>query len=341
EISTSEELDQLEEEAKIYVRNCQRNALNSLQQELNAERAHTIDVIEDLITTSNSGKQLEVLVKQLNTAPDLGRKDMVSVIRRSLWLTAAENMPERDRLMELYQQENEKNSDRYHSKQFSNTAESPLVVPIQPIIYNESSKPIDGREILNACFSANFSRDPRIVAFGEDVGAIGDVNQGFAGLQEKFGTLRVTDTGIRESTIIGQGIGLALRGLRPIAEIQYIDYLPYAMNVLIDDLTTMSYRTFGGQIAPVIVRTRGHRLEGIWHSGSPMGMIVNALRGMHICVPRNMTQAAGMYNTLLRGNEPALVIECLNGYRLKEKLPANVGEFTVSLGKAEVVKAGT
>lgn len=341
EISTSEELDQLEEEAKIYVRNCQRNALNSLQQELNTERTHTIEVIEDLIPVSASGKPLEELIKQLNTAHDLGRKDMVSVIRRSLWLTAAENTAERSRLMELYQQENEKNSSRYHSRQFSNTADSPLSVPVLPVIYDESSKLIDGREILNACFSANFSRDPRIVAFGEDVGAIGDVNQGFAGLQEKFGTLRVTDTGIRESTIIGQGIGLALRGLRPIAEIQYIDYLPYAMNVLIDDLTTMSYRTFGGQIAPVIVRTRGHRLEGIWHSGSPMGMIVNALRGMHICVPRNMTQAAGMYNTLLSGNEPALVIECLNGYRLKEQLPANVGEFTVPLGKAEVIKAGT
>ncbi|RYE06899.1 MAG: hypothetical protein EOP44_03835, partial [Sphingobacteriaceae bacterium] len=162
-----------------------------------------------------------------------------------------------------------------------------------------------------------------------------------AGLQEKFGTLRITDTGIRESTIAGQAIGLSLRGLRPIAEIQYVDYLPYAMNVLMDDLTTMSYRTFGGQVAPVIIRTRGHRLEGIWHSGSPMGTIVNALRGMHICVPRNMTQAAGMYNTLLRGDEPALVIECLNGYRLKEKLPANVGEFTVPLGKAEVLREGT
>jgi len=199
---------------------------------------------------------------------------------------------------------------------------------------------LDGREILNACFDANFERDKSIVAFGEDLGAIGDVNQGFAGLQNKYGDLRITDTGIRESTIIGQGMGLAMRGLRPIAEIQYLDYLIYAMTVISDDLASLSYRTRGGQKAPVIIRTRGHRLEGIWHSGSPMGMILGCMRGLHICVPRNMTQAAGMYNTLLRGDEPALVIECLNGYRLKEKLPANVGEFTVPLGKAEVLKEG-
>jgi len=173
------------------------------------------------------------------------------------------------------------------------------------------------------------------------VGAIGDVNQGFAGLQSKFGDLRITDTGIREATIIGQGIGLAMRGLKPIAEIQYLDYLLYSINVLSDDLATLSYRTYGGQKAPLIVRTRGHRLEGIWHSGSPLGLILNSMRGLHICVPRDMTQAAGMYNVLLRGDEPALVIECLNGYRLKERLPANVGEFTVQLGKAEILKQGT
>ena len=180
-----------------------------------------------------------------------------------------------------------------------------------------------------------------MLAFGEDLGNIGDVNQGFAGLQAKYGELRVSDTGIREMTIIGQGIGLAMRGLRPIAEIQYLDYLLFALNILSDDLATLSYRTKGGQKAPVIVRTRGHRLEGVWHSGSPMGMILGSLRGLHICVPRNMTQAAGMYNTLFRADEPALVIECLNGYRLKEKLPDNVGEYMVPLGKAEVLKTGT
>ncbi len=340
-ISTAEELDELEDQAKKYVRDCQRKALSNLQQEIEAERNRIVGFIQALVPVSAFGKQIEELVNQVNNAPELGRKDIVSTVRKVLLLTAGENISARKTLLELYQQETDENIARYDSHQFSKTPESPLYVPVQHPLYNENSKLIDGREILNACFNANFIRDPRIIAFGEDVGAIGDVNQGFAGLQEKFGALRVTDTGIRESTIIGQGIGLALRGLRPIAEIQYIDYLPYAMNVLIDDLTTMSYRTFGGQIAPVIVRTRGHRLEGIWHSGSPMGMIVNALRGMHICVPRNMTQAAGMYNTLLRGNEPALVIECLNGYRLKEKLPANAGDFTVPLGKAEIIKEGT
>ncbi|MGI4803540.1 MAG: alpha-ketoacid dehydrogenase subunit alpha/beta [Janthinobacterium lividum] len=340
DIALAKELDEMEDQAKKYVRDCQRNALNDLQEEIQAEKEQTIEIIQDLVTVSSNKKELETLVQLVENATDLGRKDLISIIRRSLWLTAGTSSYERDLLMKLYQQENEKNTIRYHSKQFSNTPQSPLAVGILPATYDENSKLIDGREILNACFSANFIRDPRIIAFGEDVGAIGDVNQGFAGLQEKFGVLRVTDTGIRESTIVGQAIGLSLRGLRPIAEIQYVDYLPYAMNVLMDDLTTMSYRTFGGQIAPVIIRTRGHRLEGIWHSGSPMGTIVNALRGMHICVPRNMTQAAGMYNTLLRGDEPALVIECLNGYRLKEKLPANVGDFTVPLGKAEILKEG-
>jgi pyruvate/2-oxoglutarate/acetoin dehydrogenase E1 component len=210
-----------------------------------------------------------------------------------------------------------------------------------PVSYSESNKMVDGRELLNACFDANFERDPRLVAFGEDLGSIGDVNQGFAGLQTKYGELRITDTGIREMTIVGQGIGLAMRGLKPIAEIQYLDYLLFALNILSDDLATLSYRTKGGQKAPVIIRTRGHRLEGVWHSGSPIGMILGSLRGLHICVPRNMTQAAGMYNLLFRSDEPALMIECLNGYRLKEKLPNNVGDFTVPLGKAEILREGT
>ena len=341
DIANAEELDELEDQAKKYVRDCQRKALDNLQKQIQQEKEQTVELIQDLITVSNSKKELESLVQLVDGATDLGRKDLASLVRRSLWFTAGTSSLERNLLLKHYQQENEKNMLRYHSKQFSNTSQSPMAVAVLPPVYNNDSKLIDGREILNACFSANFIRDPRIIAFGEDVGAIGDVNQGFAGLQEKFGVLRVTDTGIRESTIIGQAIGLSLRGLRPIAEIQYVDYLPYAMNVLMDDLTTMSYRTCGGQISPVIVRTRGHRLEGIWHSGSPMGTIVNALRGIHICVPRNMTQAAGMYNTLLRGDEPALVIECLNGYRLKEKLPTNVGNFTVPLGKAEVLKDGT
>ena len=199
---------------------------------------------------------------------------------------------------------------------------------------------VDGREVVLACFDAALERDPRVFAFGEDVGTIGDVNQGFAGMQEKYGEIRVSDTGIRELSIIGQGIGTALRGLRPIAEIQYLDYLLYALQIMSDDIATLQYRTRGGQKAPIIIRTRGHRLEGIWHSGSPMGMIVHAVRGMHVCVPRNMTQAAGMYNLLLKADEPALVIECLNGYRLKEKMPSNIGEFTVPLGMPEIINNG-
>jgi pyruvate/2-oxoglutarate/acetoin dehydrogenase E1 component len=201
-------------------------------------------------------------------------------------------------------------------------------------------KILSGYQVLNACFDANLARDNRILAFGEDVGYIGDVNQAFAGLQEKYGKERVYDTGIREASIIGEGIGLAMRGLRPIAEIQYLDYLLYGLQPLSDDLACLSYRTKGGQKAPLIIRTRGHRLEGIWHTGSPISMVLGTLRGIHLCVPRNMTQAAGFYNLLLRGDEPALVIECLNGYRLKEKIPSNPGDFTVPLGVPEILLEG-
>ena len=193
---------------------------------------------------------------------------------------------------------------------------------------------------MQACFDANLARDPRVLAFGEDVGHIGDVNQAFAGLQTKYGSLRVTDTGIREVTIVGQGIGLAMRGLRPIAEIQYLDYLLYALQILSDDLSTVQYRTKGGQKAPLIIRTRGHRLEGIWHAGSPMGHIIHALRGMHVLVPRNMTQAAGFYNTILKSDEPALIVEVLNGYRLKERIPDNIGSFSVPIGVPEILRKG-
>jgi pyruvate/2-oxoglutarate/acetoin dehydrogenase E1 component len=203
-----------------------------------------------------------------------------------------------------------------------------------------SDETVDGYMVVRACFDAAMQRDPRVFAFGEDVGKIGDVNQGFSGLQEKYGELRVTDKGIREWSIVGEGLGASMRGLRPIAEIQYLDYLLYALEVMSDDIATLQYRTKGGQKAPVIIRTRGHRLEGIWHSGSPMGTIIHAVRGMHVCVPRNMTQAAGMYNTLLKSDEPALVVECLNGYRIKEKMPMNMDEFTVPLGRPDTLRYG-
>jgi pyruvate/2-oxoglutarate/acetoin dehydrogenase E1 component len=206
--------------------------------------------------------------------------------------------------------------------------------------YNEDSKLVDGREVLQAFFDGALARDPKVLAFGEDLGKIGDVNQAFAGLQEKYGEKRVFDTGIRETTIVGQGIGLALRGLRPIAEIQYIDYLLFALQTLSDDLATLHYRTKGGQKAPVIIRTRGHRLEGVWHSGSPMGMILNSLRGINVLVPRDMTRAAGFYNTILHSDEPALIIEPLNGYRLKEKIPSNLMNMKVPVGVPEVLVSG-
>ena len=233
------------------------------------------------------------------------------------------------------------NYDRYSSHLYSQSDQSALKVEAVDAQFSESSPIVDGREVLQACFNAMLERDPLVLAFGEDVGKIGDVNQGFAGLQAKFGELRVTDTGIRECTIIGQGIGLALRGLRPIAEIQYLDYFVYALATLTDDLACLQYRTKGGQKAPLIIRTRGHRLEGVWHAGSQMGMLLHSLRGIYILTPRNMTQAAGFYNTILKGDDPAVIIECLNGYRLKERIPDNINEFTVPLGVPEVLREGS
>ena len=230
---------------------------------------------------------------------------------------------------------------RYHSHLYSNSSSAAINIPVVAPKFTEDSKTMNGYQILNKFFDQAFEKYDNIVAFGEDVGQIGDVNQGFAGLQAKYGKDRIFDTGIREWTIMGQAIGLAMRGIRPIAEIQYLDYLLYGLEPLSDDLATLRYRSNNLQQAPAIIRTRGHRLEGIWHAGSPLGMIINSCRGMYVCVPRNMTQAAGMYNTLLQGDDPAIVIECLNGYRLKETMPDNLAEFTVPLGTPEVLQEGT
>ena len=231
----------------------------------------------------------------------------------------------------------EKGEEAYSQYLYSNRA---LNVPITDPLFDESTEEVDGRIVLRDNFSALLKNNPEVIIFGEDVGTIGDVNQGLEGMQEAYGETRVFDTGIREATIAGQGIGLAMRGLRPVAEIQYLDYLLYALQTLSDDCATVHWRSKGRQKAPLIIRTRGHRLEGVWHSGSPMGMILGSLRGMYVCVPRNMTKAAAMYNTLLMADEPALVIECLNGYRLKEKLPLNIGEFNIKLGKVETIRSG-
>ncbi|UKJ06668.1 alpha-ketoacid dehydrogenase subunit alpha/beta [Solitalea lacus] len=340
-IATVEELDQIDEEAKRYVREIQKKAWADFNAPIKTEITELVTIFDEIEGQSQFAADVKYHKNALRSAIDPTRKDVIAATRRVLLITRNEKIAGREKLIKWLNEANESNRDRYNTYLFSNTIDSPLnMVEIKPE-FPETPKTVDGREVLQACFEANFSRDPRLVAFGEDVGKIGDVNQGFAGLQEKFGELRIFDTGIREATIVGQGIGLAMRGLRPIAEIQYLDYIYYGLQPLADDLSSLTYRTKRGQKAPLIIRTRGHRLEGIWHAGSPIGVLINALRGMHLCVPRNMTQAAGMYNMLLRSDEPALVIECLNGYRLKEKLPSNVGEFTVPLGKPEVLREGS
>jgi len=337
-IATEEEINDIEKAAKAVVREAQKEAWNEFLEGIRPEQKQAVDYITAM---AKYQPELTKIAVQLASIADAQRREVYSSARKALRLSVQFESEERNALLGWYKKQQDLNFERYSAKLHSDTMESPDMIEVVPANYDELSKMVDGREVLNACFNENFARDPRLVAFGEDLGNIGDVNQGFAGLQAKYGELRVTDTGIREMTIMGQGIGLALRGLKPIAEIQYLDYLIFALNVLSDDLASLSYRTKGIQKAPMIVRTRGHRLEGIWHSGSPISMLLGSLRGMHLCVPRNMTQAAGMYNTLFRADEPAVVIECLNGYRLKEKLPTNVGEFTVPLGKAEVLETGS
>lgn len=334
-IAQEDELRDLEKEAKDFVRQEQRRAWADYHKTLQVDLDEAI-----VLLSAIENPLLDVPLKTLQSLAEPSLKEIYSNVRRAIRDLRGTHSSEKEALMTWYAQKQQQNTARYNDKLFTDTLDSPLKKDGIPAYYEQDVSIVDGREVLNACFEANFRRDERIVAFGEDVGKIGDVNQGFAGLQEQFGELRIFDTGIRESAIIGKGIGLALRGLRPIAEIQYLDYLIYAMPVLSDDLACLSYRTKGTQKAPVIIRTRGHRLEGIWHSGSPMTVLLGGLRGLHICVPRNMTQAAGMYNTLLCSDEPALVIECLNGYRLKEKMPANVGGFMVPIGVAEQLREG-
>ncbi|RQP15062.1 MAG: transketolase [Parapedobacter sp.] len=334
-IADERELAEIERGVKDYVRTEQRRAWSDYNRALKKEVDEAITLLAAI-----PDETVQVLFNELKSISEPSLREVYCTVRRVIRLLRNVQSEEKKALLLWYEQKQQVNRERYNSHLFTDTVESPKHVPMVAAEYTEESKTVDGREVLNACFDANFARDPKLVAFGEDVGKIGDVNQGFAGLQAKYGEQRIFDTGIRESAIIGQGMGLAMRGLRPIAEIQYIDYLVYGLTVLTDDLASLSYRTKGGQKAPLIIRTRGHRLEGIWHSGSPMSMILGSMRGIHVCVPRNMTQAAGMYNTLLRSDEPALIVECLNGYRLKERMPVNVGDFTVPLGKAEIVREG-
>lgn len=338
--ATADRLDEIEAEAKVDVKRQKDAAWSAFSNEIKEELDEAIDLIHAAAATSSRKMQLVQLADELKKTINPIRKEVVSTVRKVLVLLRTENGPAKQVLKDWYAQLQLKNHDRYNSHLYSQTDQSYTKCPEIPAIIDETSALVDGREILQAFFDYALEHEPRFFAFGEDVGKIGDVNQAFAGLQAKHGDLRVMDTGIRECSIIGQGIGAALRGLRPMAEIQYLDYLLYGIQLLSDDLATLTYRTKGGQKAPLIVRTRGHRLEGVWHAGSPMGMILSSLRGMVVCVPRDMTQAAGMYATLLKSDDPALVIECLNGYRLKEKMPHNMGQYTVPLGKPEVLKEG-
>ena len=339
--ATDQELDQIEAEEGSQVEGARKTAWEAYLSPILEERQAASELIQEIATRSAHATALEKIKKNLLDLPHPLRRDILAATFQALMTIRAENLPKKALLVNWKVNQAAANEKRYSSHLHSTSASAALNIPVVDAVYSEDSPLVHGFEVLNACFDAALARDPRLIAFGEDVGRLGDVNQGFRGLQEKYGALRVSDTGIREATILGQAIGLAQRGLRPIAEIQYLDYLLYALQIMSDDLATLHWRTKGGQKAPVIVRTRGHRLEGIWHSGSLMAGILHFVRGMHVLVPRDMAQAAGFYNTLLRSDEPALVVEVLNAYRIKERLPDNIGEFTVPLGLPQVIREGS
>jgi len=338
-IATHDELTTVEETAKYNVKQSRNLAWEEYINPIKELTNNATEIIKSTVANDiENYNRLQKIAKELERIREPLRRDIMRSL--SLAIDAAKNSPSATQLKDYYNELKEQNKSLYNSWTFNEGPSSALnIKEVKPLI-GEDAPAINGYEVLNKYFNQLFAANAAVVAFGEDVGLIGDVNQGFAGLQNKYGENRIFDTGIRELTIIGQGIGLALRGLRPIAEIQYVDYLVYGLQPLTDDVATMQYRTKGLQYCPLIVRTRGHRLEGIWHSGSPMGMIINALRGVHVCVPRNMVQAAGMYNTILQSTDPAIIIECLNGYRLKEKLPSNLLEMCVPLGVPETIKTG-
>ncbi|CAA0214205.1 thiamine pyrophosphate-dependent enzyme [Tenacibaculum maritimum] len=339
-VNSEEEIIAIEKNAKKEVSTAKRDAWNAFSNEIKAEATIALNLLERIISKSSNGSFITKLKNDLANISEPIRKDVLMATRKALRYLKDEDFSEKIALQNFIKNSLKDAATKYSSHLLSETKSSPLNTKEILPTYASEKNLVDARIIMRDNFEAILKRYPEVLVFGEDAGYIGDVNQGLEGLQEKFGALRVADTGIREATILGQGIGMAMRGLRPIAEIQYLDYLLYALQIMSDDLATLRYRTFGKQKAPLIIRTRGHRLEGIWHAGSPMGAIINTLRGIHVLVPRNMTKAAGFYNTLLEGDDPALVVECLNGYRLKEELPTNLGNFTTPIGVVETIKEG-
>ena len=340
-LASSEDLESIEKEAKEAVRTAKNNAWQAFVADNQQDKDALLAILNSFSSTHPLHETCSLAAQQLAKEKDSIRRDLLQVARAILRKSLGDQSQERQALVSWIAQIQDKAQDRYSSHLHSESAQRAAAIATVPVQYAPEQQLEDGRIILRENYRKLLETRPEVLVFGEDAGKIGGVNQSLEGLQEQFGALRVSDTGIRECTIIGQGIGMAMRGLRPIAEIQYLDYLLYAVQIMSDDLATVQYRTKGGQKAPLIVSTRGHRLEGIWHSGSPMGMIINSLRGIHVCVPRNMTKAAAFYNTLLQADEPALVIEPLNGYRTKERMPLNFGEFTQALGVPEIVKEGS
>ncbi len=332
------ELASLEEADRAAVEGIRKTAWDVYLSPLLEERSQVLDMLDEVGGSTSQTPELEKLKQRLAGLPSVTRRDIHMSVHEALRVLRLEENPVKQVLVNWKNEQDKVNDERYGSQLYSGMA---LTVSEVKPAYSKDSPTVMGFEVMNAAFDKLLASEPRLIAFGEDVGQLGDVNQGFRGMQEKYGEFRVSDTGIREATILGQAIGMAMRGLRPIAEIQYLDYLLYALQLMSDDLATLRWRTAGGQKAPVIVRTRGHRLEGIWHSGSPMAGIINLVRGMYVLVPRDMTRAAGFYNTLLQADEPAIVVEVLNGYRVKEKLPDNIGEYTTPLGVPEVIREGT
>lgn len=340
-IGTEEELEKIEKESKQQAKAQKEIAWAEYLDSIKHDQIEAAKIITTVAQKSKYRREILSIKADLTKIHNPLKLDFFKAVKQTLILTRKEKIPQRQRLINWLSKINDDNQKFYSSHLYSESESSSLNIKVVQPVYSEKSKVVDGREVLQAFFDKALERDKTVIAFGEDVGKIGDVNQAFAGLQKKHGDMRVMDTGIRETTIIGEGIGLAMRGLRPIAEIQYLDYLLFAIQTLSDDLATLHYRTKGGQKAPMIIRTRGHRLEGVWHSGSPMGMILNSLRGINILVPRDMTRAAGFYNTMLQSDDPALIIEVLNGYRLKERIPDNLMDFTVPVGVPEILRRGS